>query len=204
MQCQFYVGDSKLVEQQCEKHIILKPKPVAYRLGNDGTWLYGVPDEIQVSVNCPKTKNVTQYVLKCHGIIKIPDTCIGSGPNFELPQHFQGRDGLITTLTPKLATVTNYDIMTGEELHILDQVYTLSRSNKKILADTQHLGPIEYVPFKKFKAHYLEESDKYWRSPNDGFSWLMIAWAIAIVLILVGLRIRHKCRIFQNFDVGKE
>ena len=118
------------------KNIVLKPKPVAYRLGNDGTWLYGVPDEIQLSVNCPKTKNVTQYILKGHGIMKIPDACIGSGPNFELPQHFQGRDSLITTLIPKLAMVTNYDIMTGEELDILDQVYTQSKSNQKILTDT--------------------------------------------------------------------
>ena len=53
------VGDSKMVEQQCEKHIVLKPKPVAYRLGNERTWLYGVPEELQISVNCPKTKNVT-------------------------------------------------------------------------------------------------------------------------------------------------
>ena len=57
---------------------------------------------------------------------------------------------------------------------------------------------------KKLKAHYLDESDKYWRSPNDGFSWLIIAWAITLVLIVFGSTIRNQCQKFRNFDTNWE
>ena len=55
-------GDQKAVERQCEKHIVVNPKPIAYRLGDAGTWLYGVPRELRLTVNCPITKNVTVFI----------------------------------------------------------------------------------------------------------------------------------------------
>ena len=186
------VGDQKAVDRLCEKHIVVNPKPIAYRLGDGGTWLYGVPREMPLTINCPETGNVTQYLIRGHGLIKIPDKCIGSGPNFELPQHFQGRDALVKTITPKLATVSELITLSEEELKILGKVQGLSKANLKVLAQAQNLGGIEYIPLKMIKNHYSEEMEKFWEAPTTGYTWILFTWMIVGIIIVVVIIVHKK------------
>jgi len=82
------VGAEEEVKTVCPRKVILNPKPLAYRLNDNGHWLYSVPAPISLNIRCPNRLEDQRKMLQGQGYIKVPSSCTGYADGFILPPHF--------------------------------------------------------------------------------------------------------------------
>ena len=91
-----------------------------------------------------------------------------------------------------MATVSALITLSNDELQLLSSVPGLSESDQKILAQTRNLGGIEFIPLKVLKSHYSESLNRFWKAPDNGYTWVLTFLLILGIAILIGVKLYTK------------
>lgn len=165
------------IPSSCNKRIAKLYHPIFIQLANANSWLYTVPKEETLDINCNPTDDRIVVKLKGTGLLTLNSTCSASTKTLTLNPHSQFSSNMLISYTPPLDLTV--EINPGINFKTVPKF----KLNNSIVIDTNDIGTLNEL---SDSLQSLENAEKFEQSNNFESHQIhhILTYVIIFVIIL--------------------